>query len=53
MTAVIQTMDQCVIVATKRQYPWRFLEEVTVVLEDKEEKDPGLDIRGQRTLGNL
>ena len=51
-TALIQPMDQGVIVSAKRHYRRRFLDEVMVVLED-EEVMLDMDTRGKRTLNNL
>ena len=50
-TSILQPMDQGVIVACKRQYKKKFLEEVVVVLED--EQDHENDTRGARTLQTL
>lgn len=52
-TALLQPMDQGVIVSAKRHYRRRFLDEVMVVLEDEEEKMLDEDTRGERTLENL
>lgn len=49
-TSLIQPMDQGIILATKRIYRKKFLEEVMVILMDKDNEE---DTRGQRTLQNL
>jgi hypothetical protein len=50
-SSIIQPLDQGIILATKRLYRERFLEEVMVVLEVESEESEG--IRRQRTLQNL
>ena len=49
--SLIQPMDQGVIVACKRLYMRKYLNEVLVVIEDEE--DIIEDTRGQRTLNNI
>lgn len=49
-TSLIQPMDQGIILATKRLYRRKFLQEVMVVLEDEDTVE---DTRGQLTLQNL
>ena len=50
-TSILQPMDQGVIVACKRLYKKKFLEEVLVVLEDEQGHEN--DTRGARMLQNL
>lgn len=49
-TSLIQPMDQGIILATKRIYRRKFLDEVMVVLQNEDNAE---DTRGQRTLQNL
>lgn len=46
-TSLIQPMEQGIILATKRIYCRKFLDEVMVVLQDEDNAE---DRRGQRTL---
>ena len=50
-TALIQPMDQRVIMATKRLYTRKYLDEVLVVIPDEDDKVQ--DTRGLRTLEKI